>query len=119
MIKTSVVMSSREPQGRRFPAQLTRNVVVGGKVVIPAGTKVMGQVKSPSFTVGSTTRPLTLRLVEIDRHGQVIPIKTHDLELDNMSPWSVGARRIQVTGAAYVVPLGTIFQFRLKAPFEI
>jgi len=93
--------------------------VVGGKVVIPAGTKVMGQVKSPSFTVGSTTRPLTFRLVEINTHGHVIPIKTHDLEIDNMSPWSVGARRIQVTGSAYVVPVGSTFQFRLKAPVEI
>jgi len=115
VVKTSVALSSREASGRRFPVEVVRNVMANGKVVVPAGTKGTAIVKSPLVRVGSTTRPLTFRLVALNGHA----LKSQDLEVDNMSPWTVGARRIQVSGAAYAIPVGSVFQFQLKDPAQM
>ena len=80
---------------------------------------ITGVVKSPVVRVGSTTRPLTLRLTGIVIHGHSVPIKTDDLEMDDTSPWTVGRRGIQVTGSAYMISSGAVLQFRLKAPAEV
>ena len=115
VVKTGVALSSREASGRRFAVVVTRNVMAGGKVVVSAGTKGTAIVKSPLVRVGSTTRPLTFRLVELGGHS----VKSSDLEVDNMSPWTVGARRVQVSGAAYAIPAGSVFQFQLKDPAQM
>jgi len=115
VVKTSVALSSREASGRRFAVEVVRNVMANGKVAVPAGTKGTAIVKSPLVRVGSTTRPLTFRLVQLNGHA----VKSADLEVDNMSPWTVGARRVQVSGAAYAIPAGSVFQFQLKDPAQM
>jgi len=110
VVKTSVALSSREASGRRFAVVVARNVMAGGKVVIPAGTKGTAIVKSPLVRVGSSTRPLTFRLVELNGHH----VKSADLEVNDTSQWTVGARRVQVTGAAFSIPAGSVFHFQLK-----
>src|SRR5437868_8268181 len=71
LVKTSKNIYARDPAGRKFDAQLAHRISGA-----PAGSLVQGVVKSPWFSVGSTTRPLTLRLTEIVVGKHVVPIKT-------------------------------------------
>ena len=120
LVKTSTTIHSRDVAGRKFEGQLARGVgPAGGKVLIPAGASVVGVVKSSSYTVGSTTRPLTLRLTEIVIHGHSVPIKTDDFEASNSSPWTTARRGIQVSGGNFLLPHGTVLQFRLAQPVDI
>jgi hypothetical protein len=119
LVKTTTNISARDHSGKRISGVLARSIVVGGKVVAPVGTAVTGLVKSPYFTVGSTTRPLTLRLTEISHGGRAVAIKSDDFEAENNSPWTAGPRRIQVTGGSFLLPPGTLLQFHLKQPVEI
>jgi hypothetical protein len=114
LMRTNQNIYARDPAGRKFDGTLASRV---GS--LPVGTPVGGVVKSPWFTVASTTRPLTLRLTQITVHGKVIPIRSEDFEAENSSPWYTQRRGIQVTGGAFVLPIGTILQFRLKEPVEI
>ena len=118
VVKTSHTINSKDPSGRKFKAQLAQGIGVNGKVVVPAGTSVGGVIKSPSFTVGSTTRPLTLRLSELAINKRVITIKTDDFEADNSSPWFT-RRGIHVTGSSFLLHSGTLLGFRLAQPVEI
>ena len=114
LIKTTRAFSSREPSGKPIEGQLARHV--GGAAV---GTPVKGVVKSGAFNIGSTSRPLTLRLTGIVVKGRSVAITTDDLEMSSTSPWTVGPRRVQVSGSAYLVNPGTLLQFRLKQPVDI
>ena len=114
LIRTSHNIYARDPAGRKFDGTLARHI---GSV--PIGATVGGVVRSPWFTVGSTTRPLTLRLTQIVVRGKVIGIRSDDFEVDNTSPWRTQVRGIQVTGGAFLLPIGTILEFRLKEPVEI
>jgi len=118
VVKTTGNIYSRDPAGRRFEALLAHNITVGGKVVVPAGTHVIGVVKSPKFNIGSTSRPLTLRLKEIVIHGHAVPIKTDDLEAQSNSPWAT-RRGVQVTAGGFIYTRGTILPFRLNHAVEI
>jgi hypothetical protein len=114
LVKTTKAFSSREPSGKPIEGQLARHI--GGAA---AGAPVKGVVKSGAFNIGSTSRPLTLRLTGIVVKGRTVPITTDDMEMSSTSPWTAGARRVQVTGNAYLVNPGTILQFRLKQPADI
>ena len=118
LFKTKNNIFSRDPSGRRIQGVLAHNIVVGGKVVVPAGTPLVGVVKSPKFSIGSTSRPLTLRLTQIMLNGHPVAVKSDDLECESNSPWAT-RRGVQITGAAYVYNAGTILPFRLNHPVEI
>ena len=114
LVRTTKAFSSREASGRRLECQLARHV---GSAAV--GTPAIAVVRNGAFNIGSTSKPMTLRLTEIQVKGRVVPIKTDDMEMSSTSPWTAGPRRVQVTGGAYLVNPGTILQFRLKQPAEI
>ncbi|MFL6513645.1 MAG: hypothetical protein ACJ8M1_01335 [Chthoniobacterales bacterium] len=118
LVKTTKNIYARDHSGKPISGVLARSIVVGGKVVVPVGTTVRGVVKSPWFSVASSTRPLTLRLTELGARGHHVAIKTDDFEAENTSPWST-RRGVQVTGGAFLLPPGTLLQFHLKHPVEI
>lgn len=120
LIRTTKNILSNDPPGHLFDAVVVREVAVGGKVVIPAGTPVRGVVKSPHFTVGSISRPLTLKLVGITSHGRLIEIDTEELECENNSPWTIGPnRRVQIVGDAFMYNAGTVIPFRLRQTVKV
>src|ERR1700747_1512724 len=86
LFRTTNNIYSRDPSGRKIEGVLAHNIVAGGKVVVPAGTHLGGVVKSPKFSIGSSSRPLTLRLSQIMLHGHAISVKSDDLECDSNSP---------------------------------
>ena len=120
LIRTTKNINSDDPPGRAFDGVVARDIAVGGKVVIPVGTPVGGMVKSPHFTVGSTSRPLTLRLIGLTSHGRTIAIETENLQCESNSPLTIGPnRRVQITGDAFIYNAGTLIPFRLKQPVTI
>ena len=119
LMRTTHNILSGDPSGRKIEGVLANNLSAGGKVVVPAGAHVRGVVKSPKFNIGSTSRPLTLRLTQIVVHGHAIPVKSEDLEVASDSPWTIGPRRVQVTAARFLLDSGTILQFHLKQPIEV
>src|SRR5512147_1267490 len=73
LVRTEKNIYSGDSAGRRFETRLARPLSAQGSVVVPAGTTVWGKVKSPRVSIGSTTRPLTLRLTELVIHGKSVP----------------------------------------------
>jgi len=112
LVRTEKNIYSGDSAGRRFETRLARPLAAQGSVAVPSGTTAWGKVKSPRVSVGSTTRPLTLRLTELVIHGKTVPIKTDDFEASNTSPWYT-ARGVHVTAGRFLMPPGTILQFRL------
>lgn len=120
LIRTTKNIISNDPPGRAFEAVIARDIAIGGKVAIPVGTPVRGIIKTPHFTIGGTSRPLTLRLIDLTSHGRTIAIQTDDLECESNSPWTIGPnRRVQITGDAFMFNAGTLIPFRLKQPVKI
>ena len=82
-VRTSTTISSRDTAGKKFQGQLLQDVGAKGTVILPVGTAVVGVVESPRVEVGSSTRPLTLKLTQVSVHGQImVPIKTKDFEVE-------------------------------------
>ncbi|HEY4284575.1 MAG TPA: hypothetical protein VGM62_16050 [Chthoniobacterales bacterium] len=114
LVKTSTAIHARDVKGRKFQGQLARSIGAG----VHAGASVTGVVQSSWYTIASTTHPLTLRLTEIVINGHAVTVKTDDFEAQNSSPWNT-RRGVQVTGGNFVLPPGTILQFRLTHSVEI
>jgi hypothetical protein len=70
VVRTLQAISSIDAPGTRFPAQLDKDVVVNGKVVLPVGTKVSGRVATSKRTHTSSQR-----LTDVEVGGRSLLIK--------------------------------------------
>src|SRR5205814_9268994 len=75
-VRTVDTISSQDRVGKKFTAQLDRDVVVNGTVLLRAGTKVFGKVQSSRALSGPRSGPLALDLTAISSHGREVPIAT-------------------------------------------
>ncbi len=75
VVRTLHGISSIDAPGTRFLAELAKDVVVNGKVVLPVGTKVSGQVATSKRTHTSSQR-LSVNLTDVQVGGRSLPIKT-------------------------------------------
>jgi len=77
-VRTAQSLGSKTSQaGQAFSATLTEAVAVGGRTVLPAGSKVSGTVvtaKAKGKVKGE--RQLDLKLTSVSAHGQTFPIDT-------------------------------------------
>jgi hypothetical protein len=116
-LRTTNSISSRDHAGKRFYGTLINNVSVNGNVVLPAGTKVTGAIESPRVAIGSTTRPMTLKLTEVSVRGHTVLISTHVFEAEAAGIY--GRRGTRVSGNNFVFPPGTVLQFALNRAVSI
>jgi hypothetical protein len=80
-VRTVDQVSSNDKAGKSFAARLDSNLVVKGKVVIPAGSKVYGRVessRSAGRAFGQSKLALSLRKVVVD--GRPVAIATGNYE---------------------------------------
>jgi hypothetical protein len=112
LLKTSNSISSRDNAGKRFYGTL-----IQGAGSLPAGTKVTGVIVSPYVAIGSTTRPMTLRLTELSVKGRTVLISTQ--VFDAQATGVYGRRGTRLTGNNFVFPPGTMMQFVLNRPVSI
>src|SRR5882757_7180545 len=75
IVRTLHGIASIDAPGTRFPAELEKDVVVNGRVVLPVGTKVSGQIATSKRTHTSSQR-LSVNITDLQMGGRSLPIKT-------------------------------------------
>ena len=117
VVKTTTSLSSYDNAGKKFNGQLIHGVTAKGNIVLPVGTSVVGVVESPYVSVGSTTRPMTLKLTAISIRGQMVAINTQPYEAE--ASGVAGKHGARATGNRFVFPPGTVLQFHLSQPANL
>jgi hypothetical protein len=108
MVRTVDQLSSSDKAGKSFAARLDDNLVVKGRVVIPAGSKVYGRVdssKSAGRAFGQSELALSLRKIVVD--GRPVSIATGEFEESGPRSGRKTARRAAA---------GTLIGFALGGP---
>jgi hypothetical protein len=142
LVRTLDPVSSSDKAGKSFAARLDTNLVVKGKVVAPAGSKVYGCVessRSAGRAFGQSKLVLSLRKIVVD--GRPVAIATGNYEQSGPGSGRKTAGRSAagaLVGAAFggaaagaaigaatgligkgksvEAPAGTLFEFRLAQP---
>ena len=116
-VQTVSSISSQDPMGRSFAAKIDQDVAVKGTVVLKAGTKAFGKIKS-SRANPRKSEPLTLELTSISVNGRDVAVKTGSVQPG--SPPRTGRQaRYGHTAGTLVVSPGTKMQFQLAAPLNL
>jgi hypothetical protein len=116
-VKTASSISSQDPAGRTFAAQLDQDVVVKGQVLLKAKTQAFGKIKS-SRANPRKNEPLTLELTAISVDGRNVSLKTNAVQPGSSPRTGRQARYGHTAGKLTVTP-GTKMQFQLAAPLNL
>src|SRR6266550_3169150 len=116
-VRTVVTISSQDRVGRKFTAQLDRDVVVNGTVLLRAGTKVYGKVETSRALSGPRSGPLALNVTAISSHGREVPIATTQAFQPESRRGPRG--RVSITSSRFVFPHGSKMQFHLAQPLNL
>jgi hypothetical protein len=117
VVRTLHGISSIDAPGTRFPAELAKDVVANGKVVLPVGTKVSGQIVTSKRTHTSSQR-LSVDITSVQVGGRSLPVKTAGaigLEQSDLKT----RRGVSVSTYSYQVPSGRRIEFRLAQPLNL
>jgi hypothetical protein len=110
-VKTASSISSQDPAGRSFAAQLDQDVTVKGQAVLKAKTQTFGKIKS-SRSNPRKSEPLTLELTAISVNGRNVSVKTNTVQPGSPTRTAQQARHGFTAGTLVVSP-GTKMQFQL------
>ena len=116
-VSTASSISSQDPVGRTFAAKLDQDVAVKGTVLLKAGTKAFGKIKS-SRANPRKSEPLTLELTSISVNGRNVPVKTNSFQ-PGSSPRTGRQAQFGHTAGTLTVTPGTKMQFQLAAPLNL
>ena len=115
MARTAEPVSSHERAGAPFKAELEQDVVVKGKVLLRAGTPVIGVVETSLGTRPSSSA-LTVNLKAISINGRSVPVHTTGAyRLDRHKTKS----GISVSGRPWNFPYRTRLAFQLAQPINL
>jgi hypothetical protein len=115
VVRTLSTITSVDARGTRVPAQLAQPLLSHGKVVAPAGARVMGHVVTSRRLHHSTER-LTVDITEIQFNGRAYAIKTTGAFLVDNRNWVNNTTGATVSRAGYTVRAGRVLHFKLAAP---
>ncbi len=120
VVRTLHNISSVDAPGKAVAMRLDKDVVVNGKVALPAGTKISGRVETSKRSRALTReQSLTVNITDAQVHGRTVAIKTTGaVNLENPLARTT-QRGAQISTYSYQVPVGTKVQFRLAQPLEI
>jgi len=110
-VRTVSSISSTDPVGRTFEAKVDQDVAVKGNVLLKAGAKAFGIVKS-SRANPRKSEPLTLEIRSISVNGRDVTVKTNSVQ-PGSSPRTARQARYGHTAGTLVVSPGTKMQFQL------
>lgn len=112
VVRSLQTITSIDVVGTPFPTRLEHNIVVNGKVILPAGAHFSGRVVT-SRRLHHSSDKLTVDLTALDSHGRKIPITTTGAQfLYNFST----TRGVPVTRGGYSVAAGKQVRFQLARP---
>ena len=110
-VQTVSLVSSKDPLGRTFEAKIAQDVSVKGSVLLKAGTKVFGKIKS-SRANPRKSEPLSLELTSISVNGRNVAVKTDSFQPGSSPRTGRQAQYGHTAGTLTVTP-GTKMQFQL------
>ena len=110
-VSTASSISSQDPLGRSFAAKLDQGVAVKGTVLLKAGTKAFGKIKS-SRANARKSEPLTLELTSISVNGRNVAVKTNEFQPGSPTRTARQAQYGHTAGTLVISP-GTKMQFQL------
>jgi hypothetical protein len=110
-VQTVSSLSSQDPVGRTFAAKIDQDVTVKGQVLLKAGTKAFGKIRS-SRANPRKSEPLTLELTSISMNGRNVSVKTNTVQPGSPTRTARQARYGHTAGTLTVTP-GTKMQFQL------
>ena len=117
VVQTVDTVSSQDRVGKKFAAQLDRDVVVNGTVLLRARTKVVGKVETSRALSGPRSGPLALNVTAISSHGRELLIATTQAFQPESRRGPRG--RVSITSSRFVFPHGSKMQFRLAKPLNL
>jgi hypothetical protein len=113
-VQTNDTIRSTDPVGKKFAGQLYRNVVANDKLLLRAGTAVVGRVKKSR---GLGSKPLILDLTQLTIGQRVVTITTEGFRADYTR--FTTRRGVSVGGGYFQLGVGTRMQFRLSKPVDL
>ena len=116
-VSTVSLVTSQSVVGRSFEAKIAQDVSVKGNVLLKAGTKAFGKIKS-SRANPRKSEPLSVELASINVNGRNIAVKTNSVE-PHGPPQTARQARYGHTAGTTVVNPGTKMQFQLAAPLNL
>jgi hypothetical protein len=113
--RTVEPVSSHARLGMPFKAELEQDVVIKGKVLLRAGTPVIGVVET-SLGTRPSSASLTVNLKAISLNGRNVPVQTTGAyRLDRFKT----RRGISVSGREWNFPYRTRLAFQLAQPINL
>ena len=116
-VNTVSLITSQDAVGSSFETKLAQDVSVKGNVLLRAGTKVFGKIRS-SRRNPHRSGPLTVELASIDVNGRRIPVKTSSVQPASPPQTARQAHYGHTAGTTVVNPQ-TRLQFQLAAPVNL
>lgn len=114
VVRTLDLITSADAPGTKFHTELVHPVSVQGRVVLPAGTKIMARVET-SRRLASSGQKLSVNLTEVIVAGRHHPLRTTGaVQPVNFTT----SRGVAVTRGYYNVARGKTLEFRLAQPLQ-
>lgn len=110
-VTTVSLISSRDAVRSSFEAKIAQDVSIKGNVVLKAGTKAFGKIKS-SRANPRKSEPLTLELTSVSVNGRNVAVKTNSVQ-PGSPPRTARQAVYGHTAGTLVVNPGTKMQFQL------
>jgi hypothetical protein len=116
-ITTVSLITSKDVVGRSFEAKIAQDVSIKGNVLLKAGTKAFGKIKSSRYNPRKN-EPLSVELTSVSVNGRNVAVKTNSVE-PGSPPSTARQARYGHTAGTLVVNPGTRMQFQLLQPVTL
>ncbi len=110
-VTTVSPITSKDVVGRSFEAKIAQDVSIKGNVLLKAGTKAFGKIKSSRYNPRKN-EPLTVELTSVSVNGRNVAVKTNSVEPSSPVRTARQAQYGHTAGTLTVTP-GTKMQFQL------
>ena len=116
-VTTVSLITSQDAVGSSFEAKIAQDVSVKGNVLLKAGTKAFGKVRS-SRRNPRKSEPLSVELTSVSVNGRNVAVKTNSME-PHGPPQTARQAHYGHTAGTTVVNPKTLLQFQLLQPVAL
>ena len=110
-VTTVSLLTAQDVVGRSFEAKIAQDVSVRGNVLLKAGTKAFGKIRS-SRANPRKSEPLTVELTSVSVNGRNVAVKTSSFQPGGPPQTARQAQYGHTAGTTVVNP-GSRMQFQL------
>jgi len=116
-VSTVSLITSQDAVGSSFEAKIAQDVSMKGNVLLKAGTKAFGKVRSSRRNPRKSER-LSVELASVSVNGRNVPVKTSPVEPHGPPQTGRQAHYGHTAGTTVVNPQ-TLLQFQLLQPVTL